>query len=57
MKDETEIRERREEIVELLKESDGGSIEWHKWEAMEVALDWVVEDNDILTNTVESHNE
>jgi len=54
MKSESELEAIRERVVSELKETEGGSIKWHKLEAMEVALDCALEDNDILENLLES---
>jgi len=54
MKSESEVETIRERVVSELKETEGGSTKWHKLEAMEVALDCALEDNEILENVLEN---
>lgn len=48
MKDEAEIEAMRERVVDIVTSDsvDSDSVGWQKLEAVEVALDWVLEDVD-----------
>lgn len=56
MKEEREIEEMRERIVEELEDSESGGVAWHRLEAAETTLDWVLENNNILEAALEYRN-
>jgi hypothetical protein len=57
MRDESELREIRAEVVAKLEELDGtgddDEIVWQKLESAEVALDYALGENDILDNILD----
>ena len=57
VKNSEEIEAMRERVLKAQEKAEGGSTDWHKLEAFEVALDWANNDNKILENVMSQYYE